>query len=100
MLYQLPNGKVIHLSIDQYLSLTDEDIQYLISIDYGNVIHSPWVDSSISSGNKKHIDEDNENDESIDFQFESDELHITNEQPMSDQETIDNLEAPDPNFSE
>jgi len=100
MLYQLPNGKVINLSIDQYLGLTDEDIQYLISIDCGSIIHSPWVDSSISAGNKKHIDEDNEDDKSIDFQFESDELHIPNEQPMSDQEIIDNLEAPDPNFSE
>ena len=97
MLYQLPNGKVIHLSIDQYLSLTDEDIQYLISIDYGNVIHSPWVDSSIDKPSK-HVD--NEDDKSIDFQFESDELHTSNEQPMSDQEIIDNLEAPDPNFSE
>lgn len=96
MLYSLPSGKVIHLSIDQYLSLTDEDIQYLVSIDYGSVIHSPWVDSAIAD-NGKHVDEE---DKSIDFQIESDELSKLDEQPMSDQEIIDNLEAPDPNYSE
>lgn len=98
MLYQLPNGKVINLSIDQYLSLTDEDIQYLVSLDYGSIIHSPWADSSISAGKKKHVDEDEQEDRSIDYQFESDELNVQTEQPMSDQEIIDNLEAPDPDY--
>jgi hypothetical protein len=38
MLYQLPNGKVVHLSIEEYLELTDLDIQFLMSIDYGEHI--------------------------------------------------------------
>ena len=96
MLYQLPNGKVVHLTLDQYLNVTDEDIQYLVSLDYGSVIHSPWTESAVID-NSKHIDEE---DKSIDFQIESDELSKAEEQPMSDQEIIDNLEAPDPSFSE
>ena len=35
MLYQLPNGKIIFLTIEQFLDLTDEDIQYMISVDFG-----------------------------------------------------------------
>ena len=35
MLYQLPNGKVVFLTIEEYLDLTDEDIQYLMALDFG-----------------------------------------------------------------
>jgi hypothetical protein len=52
MLYQLPNGKVIQLSIDQYLALTDQDLQYLVAINYGETITSPWYNSVISD---KHV---------------------------------------------
>jgi hypothetical protein len=31
MQYQLPNGKVIYLSIEQFLEMTDQDIQFLMS---------------------------------------------------------------------
>jgi hypothetical protein len=54
MLYQLPNGKVIHLSIDEYLDLTDLDIQYLMSIDYGDTVIDPFSGSAIN-GNAKEI---------------------------------------------
>ena len=47
MLYQLPNGKVVYLSIEQFLDLTDEDIQYLMSIDYGEHIINPFSDSAV-----------------------------------------------------
>ena len=47
MIYQLPNGKVIHLSIEEYLSLTEEDIQYLISLDYGEHIRDPFSGSAV-----------------------------------------------------
>tara|TARA_R110002020_G_scaffold115034_5_gene264572 strand:+ start:221 stop:481 length:261 start_codon:yes stop_codon:yes gene_type:complete len=47
MVYQLPNGKVVYLSIEEYLSLTHEDIQYLIAGDYGDHIINPFKGSSI-----------------------------------------------------
>ena len=46
MLYQLPNGKVIFLTIEEFLSLSDDDIQYYISIDYGEHIPRPFADQS------------------------------------------------------
>lgn len=53
MLYQLPNGKVVHLSIDEYLDLTDEDVQYLMSLDYGEHIRDPFTDSAVCHNTKE-----------------------------------------------
>jgi hypothetical protein len=53
MLYQLPNGKVVHLSIEEYLDLTDEDIQYLMSIDYGEHIGDPFRGSAVESNTRE-----------------------------------------------
>lgn len=68
MIYQLPNGKVVNMSIDEYLSLTDEDIQYMMSIDFGEYATSPWYGSSISKRRKVIIDDDeDEIDASLDI---------------------------------
>jgi hypothetical protein len=53
MLYQLPNGKVIHLSIEEYLDLTDEDIQYMMSLDFGEHIHNPFTGSAVDKNIKE-----------------------------------------------
>ena len=59
MLYQLPNGKVVHLSIEEYLDLTYEDIQYLMSIDYGEHIRDPFTGSAVEKNTReKHYDFD------------------------------------------
>ncbi len=46
MLYQLPNGKTVYLTIEEFLCLTDNDIQYLISIDYGEAVLNPFKGSA------------------------------------------------------
>lgn len=53
MLYQLPNGKVVHLSIEEYLDLTDEDVQYLMSIDYGEYIRDPFTGSAVDKNTQE-----------------------------------------------
>jgi hypothetical protein len=53
MLYQLPNGKVVHLSIEEFLDLTDEDIQYLMSIDYGEHIMDPFTGSAVENNTRE-----------------------------------------------
>ena len=59
MQYQLPNGKVVHLSIEEYLDLTDEDIQYLMSIDYGEHIRDPFTGSAVEKNTtEKYYDFD------------------------------------------
>ena len=51
MQYQLPNGKVVYLTIEEYLNLTDHDIQYLMAINYGDYIHNPFQGSAINGKN-------------------------------------------------
>jgi hypothetical protein len=45
--YQLPNGKTVYLTIEQYLDLTDIDIQYLVSLDFGDSILNPFHGSCV-----------------------------------------------------
>jgi len=55
MLYQLPNGKTIELSAEQFLDLSDEEIQYLLAFNYGETLENPWFGSAICG---KSFDED------------------------------------------
>lgn len=41
IIYQLPNGKCIHLSIEQLITMDDEDLQYLIANDMGYYSNNP-----------------------------------------------------------
>lgn len=41
MLYQLPNGKVIDISIDEVLNMDQERLQYYLSINAGITISNP-----------------------------------------------------------
>lgn len=52
MLYQLPNGKVIEISTEQYLEMSDEELEYLIAYNYGEIMEDPWFGSVL---NKKEI---------------------------------------------
>ena len=84
MIYQLPNGKIVNMSIDEYLNLTDEDIQYMMSIDFGEYATSPWYGSSISKRRKAIIDDEEEElDTSLDITDDESEqllgLHIIDE---------------------
>lgn len=36
MIYQLPNGRVIKLSVEAYLRMTDEDLKYLNEMNVGS----------------------------------------------------------------
>lgn len=60
MIYQLPNGKVVYLSIEEYLDLTDIDVQYLMSLDYGDYLIDPFANSAVEKSSKNR---------SIDLEF-------------------------------
>lgn len=53
MIYQLPNGKVINISIEQYLDMTDQDIQYLMSVNGGDYAANPFTDSAVVNNAKE-----------------------------------------------
>lgn len=45
MLYQLPSGKVIEMSTEQFVEMTDEELEYLIAYNYGDTQENPWFGS-------------------------------------------------------
>jgi hypothetical protein len=61
MFYQLPNGKVLEMSIEQYLSMSDEELEYLVAYNYGEYVENPWFGSILNKRDKIHDDslEDN-----------------------------------------
>lgn len=85
MLYQLPNGKVIYLTIDQFLELTDEDIQYMISMEYGDYAPNPFTDSAVVSNAKEKFydfeeylsNDDDENNKSEECEGFDDIINVT-----------------------
>ena len=66
MIYQLPNGKTIYLTVEQFLELSDNDIQYMISIDYGEYIPNPFTGSSVNQKEKTYDFDYLSNDDSFD----------------------------------
>lgn len=58
MYYQLPNGKVINLDIADILDMTDADIQYLISINAGEHVTNPFHGSAIKKPQQDPIEDD------------------------------------------
>jgi hypothetical protein len=55
MHYQLPNGRVIEMSTEQYFEMSDEELEYLIAFNYGDLIENPWHGSIL---NKIDLTED------------------------------------------
>jgi hypothetical protein len=54
MFYQLPNGKVIEISTEQFIEMSDEEFEYLIAYNYGDVIENPWHGSILSKHDRNH----------------------------------------------
>ncbi len=96
MLYQLPNGKVITLTVEEYLDLTDSDIQYLVSLDAGDGSYSPWHQSAIRSTVSVNV---REIDTSIDYEYEDDEAGVISpgiiEVPLDDLPELPDTEQAD-----
>lgn len=53
MLFQLLNGKVIEISTEQYLDMSDEDIEYLLAYNHGDVVENPWFGSVLTKHDKE-----------------------------------------------
>ena len=56
MIYQLQTGKIIELSMEQYLEMTDDDIEYFIAFNIGELVNNPFFRSSFN--NKPVIEQD------------------------------------------
>jgi len=56
MLYQLPNGRVIEISTEQYIEMSDEELEYLIAYNYGDTLEDPWFGSVLNKQAKNEPD--------------------------------------------
>lgn len=93
MLYQLANGRVIHLSIEEYLNLSDNDIQDLNGMNIGDYPTSHWHDSVIRNEKKTVI----KKEITLDYELDSDEVSSSitislDSLTVDEVETINNIE--------
>lgn len=49
MFYQLPNGRVIEISTEQYFDMSDEELEYLVAYNYGDIFENPWTGSVLNN---------------------------------------------------
>ena len=71
-------NRTVHLSIDQFLSMSDQDFQDMIAYEQGYVTNSPYTDSCLQDLIKENYEvEEEEVDEEIevdDTLFSSEDL--------------------------
>tara|TARA_R100001163_G_C5050480_1_gene187359 strand:- start:1369 stop:1638 length:270 start_codon:yes stop_codon:yes gene_type:complete len=55
MIYQLPNGRIIEMTLEQYLDLTDEELKDLNGLDssYSSNIKDPFYKSALKKASKE-----------------------------------------------
>lgn len=93
MQYQLPNGKIIYLTVEQYLSFTEQDFRDLNSLNIGDYPSSHMHGSVINGKRKPSKDVDHYNTDGLDYSPDSDELDGENFGP-------DDVLDEDTNFSD
>lgn len=57
MYYQLPNGKVIELSTEQYFEMSDDELEYMIVYNFGDIVENPWYGSVLTKHVKPDIED-------------------------------------------
>lgn len=93
MLYQLPCGKIIHITVEEYLNLSDSDLQELNGMNIGDYPTSYWHDSAIKKDRKTTT----KKEISLDYDEDSEEVNLTvtisiSSLTIDDIETINNIE--------
>ena len=68
IVYQLPSGKIVYLSVEQFLRLTDDDIKQYEDSNIGSSGNNPFRKLPSSFKDSFYDDEDDDiEDTSIDF---------------------------------
>lgn len=99
MIYQLPNGKVLWLTLEEYLSLTDEEINQLANLGYGDTANSPWTGSVLpqNARNPPISSDDDAMDYSLVYDDTGSDIIINVSFEDID---IDNMDIPDDEMEE
>jgi hypothetical protein len=88
MILQLPTGKCVEMSVDQYLRMTDVDLKNLVASNHGDYFNDPFTHSVLYYGAiKEELEEDM--DEIIEEDMIEDLLDITSEEKFNDDDYID-----------
>lgn len=59
MLYQLPDGRTVEISLNDFLESTPEELRSLLAYDCGAVINNPQYGSVINKPGRPDPDDDN-----------------------------------------
>lgn len=62
MLYQLPNGRVIEISLDYYLSMDDDELDEFTRLNLGTTIENPFTGSALDGKYMAYDDMEDEDD--------------------------------------
>ena len=89
--YQLPSGKVINITVEEFLNLTDLDIQNLTASGLGIYANSPWYGSAIRSADNNKKSKVNYKDDDVDYYLNEDDV-IISEVNITNIITIDDLD--------
>lgn len=71
MIINLPNGKTIEVSLEVYLRMTDDDFEYLMSLNFGDEVGNPFVASVLVHGEIRGPEEEDEESESEDVDLDT-----------------------------
>lgn len=95
MIYQLPNGKVLWLTTEEYLNLTDEEINIISNLGYGDTANSPWT-GSVLPGNTRRTPAADPNEDALDYNviYEDHGADLTITVSINDFD-IEDLDIPD-----
>jgi len=86
MLYQLRNGRTIEITVEQFLWMTDAELESLETTYYGEVVNDPFAISVLYYGpavQEDTIDDFNYNDSPEDL------TNISREDKLTDDDYID-----------
>ena len=67
MIYQLPSGRVIEITLEQYLEMSDDDIEFFIAYEVGEYSENPFYASVIKVKTKEDEEEFFDEDDLDDF---------------------------------
>ena len=84
MLYQLSNGKCIELSLEQYLVMSDEELNNFLAMNVGDQIEDPFAISVLKYGQY----EEDENYYIEDEEYIEDLLDLDIEEKLTDTDFI------------
>ena len=93
MIYQLPNGKSIEMSIEQYLRMSDDELKNMVAYNFGEEFNDPFIFSVLRHGPAREDIEEELEDDFSEEEIE-DLLDVAPEDKIFDEDYIDydNLE--------